>query len=164
MARIDELESRITAALDRIGKGVGTLSERAGGDPEEVATLRQALEDEKLANAQLEERVRALKERQDNTVDSVRKELEQTREMVRSLDAELQKMRDVARQLRENNDALRRANEEGVGEPHLINSGLRTELEALRAERSAEAAEAKAVLTALEPLMTQDSSEREESA
>ena len=154
MSQIDELERRITAALDRVARGAAALADRpAGADPAEIERLTQALEDERLANAQLTERVRKLKETMDDAGAETRAELEQTREMVRSLDAELQKMREIARQLRENNEALRAANAEGVGEPHLINSGLRGELEALRAERATERAEAAAVLDALAPLM-----------
>src|SRR6056297_2589126 len=48
MSDIDEFQRRITAALDRIGQGLETL--RPEGEADEADTLRQQLEDEKLAN------------------------------------------------------------------------------------------------------------------
>jgi predicted nuclease with TOPRIM domain len=61
MSEIDELHGRIAAAMDRIGTGLGALEaarDAAGGGDEDAA---QALEEEKLANAQLEERLKKLK-------------------------------------------------------------------------------------------------------
>ena len=61
MTDITELEGRITAALERIGSGVQALSavppepEAAPVDEGEIARLREALDIEKEANAQLEE-------------------------------------------------------------------------------------------------------------
>ncbi len=70
MSQIEELQRRIAAAMDRIGAGVETLSrlpEPAAVDAEAEGVLDTdllaALEDEKLANAQLEERIKTLKAR-----------------------------------------------------------------------------------------------------
>lgn len=67
MSQIDELQSRMTRALDRISKGVEALEAPQpapepvdDGSAEEIARLSAALEDEKMANAQLEARVRSL--------------------------------------------------------------------------------------------------------
>ena len=68
MSQIDELQSRMTRALDRISKGVETLSAMEppapepldDGSAEEIARLSAALEDEQMANAQLEARVKSL--------------------------------------------------------------------------------------------------------
>ena len=66
MSQVEELESRITSALDRIAKGVETLGAESGGvDTEELEKVRSELEDEKLVSAQLEERIKALHEKQD---------------------------------------------------------------------------------------------------
>ncbi|AZV78123.1 colicin transporter [Parasedimentitalea marina] len=59
MSQIEELQSRITAAMDRIGTGLGALE--AAKDEAAQNDLTQALEDERLANAQLEERLKTLK-------------------------------------------------------------------------------------------------------
>mgnify|MGYP001627864302 FL=1 len=60
MSEIEELHGRIAAAMDRIGAGLGALEaarDSAGGGED----LAQELEEERLANAQLEERLKKLK-------------------------------------------------------------------------------------------------------
>ena len=157
MSDIDELERRITAAMDRIGQGIEALSsvstEQASADPEELQRLQGSLEDERLANAQLEERVRAIKLKQETKVAALEKEVEEQRAGMARLDADLQRLRKANDQLRESNQALRRANESGVGEPHLINKAMLTELEGLRAARAADASEAQAILNGLAPIL-----------
>ncbi len=147
MSQIDELQARITAALDRITKGLD--GREAAGDPAEMVKLRQDLEDEKLANAQLEERVRTLRER----LEARDAELEAARgaqaDSLRRLDADLQSLRKANQQLRDNNQALREAHQAGVAEPHLINKSMLAELEGLRAARAADRDEVEAVLTEL---------------
>ena len=65
MSQIDELQRRITAAMDRIGQGLDGLSGvPAAEHGSEMEALKQELEDEKLANAQLLERVKRLKRKQ----------------------------------------------------------------------------------------------------
>jgi len=56
-------------------------------------------------------------------------------------------------QLREIIEALRDANNAGVGDPHLINKAMLAELEALRALRDSEQAEVKTLLSELKPLV-----------
>ncbi|WP_417676303.1 hypothetical protein [Pseudodonghicola sp.] len=75
-------------------------------------------------------------------------------EMAARLDMDVQRLRKSNEQLREANAALREANEAGVGEPALINRAMLAELEGLRATRAAEAAEAGAILSRLEPLLS----------
>ena len=67
MSEIAELERRITAALDRIGTGVDGLAE-AAANSDEITALNEALEAERVANAQLEERVSAIKQKQDTSI------------------------------------------------------------------------------------------------
>ncbi|GAA6201620.1 hypothetical protein [Aquicoccus sp. SU-CL01552] len=65
MSQVEELESRITAAMERIQAGLGALSDRA----ENTATAQQqadadlvaALEEERLVTAQFEERLKRTK-------------------------------------------------------------------------------------------------------
>lgn len=76
MTQIEELQGRILAAMERIGAGVGKLElARATALQEakaaaDTSDLEQALDEEKTANAQLEERVKVLHARM--------KELEQS--------------------------------------------------------------------------------------
>lgn len=166
MSQIDELNSRITAAMERIGAGVTMLAEREAAAATPDPDLVQALEDEKLANSQLEERLRAIKERHGNELAALRAELDASAELDKlrtdlaaqsdamgRLDMDVQRLRLANEQLRQSNAALRKANEGGVGEPHLINKAMLAELESLRALRATDAAEVSAVLAKLEPLL-----------
>lgn len=147
MSQIDELQRRITVALDRIGQGFEGL--QTGGSASGAEALRQELEEEKTANEQLQERVRALKETRDAAVSDFEKARADHAETVRRLDGELQSLRKANQQLRDNNLALREANASGVGEPHLINKAMLAELEGLRATHAADRAEAEVVLLEL---------------
>jgi chromosome segregation ATPase len=162
MSEIEQFEQRIAAAMERIGHAVDRLSEQAAApppepeaDPEELTALRTQLEEERVANAQLEARVQAIRERQETRVAALQAQAEDQSAALARLDAELQRLRRVNQQLRENNVALRRANEQGVGEPELIDASMQAELEALRAARDAEAAEVGAILAVLGPLAEQ---------
>jgi predicted nucleic acid-binding Zn-ribbon protein len=147
MSEIEEFQRRIAAALDRIGQG---LEGRAGGaEADEVAALRQQLEDERLASAQLEERLRKLKARQEAAQAEADASREATAKQLAKMDTDLQALRQANRQLRDNNAALREANAQGVADPHLINKAMMAELEALRASRATDRAEAEVILSEL---------------
>lgn len=154
MSNIEELERRITAALDQIGQGLDGLQAETGPiDTSEIDGLRSDLADERAANAQLEERLKAIHKTTDAKLEALEKSSEDTKASLSNLDSELQRLRTVNTQLRENNHALREANEAGVGEPHLINKAMLAELDALRAARNVDAAEAKAIMSAMAPLL-----------
>ncbi len=156
MSDLAELERRISAALDRIGQGVEALG-AAAPDPAQdgrVAELEAALEDERLANAQLEERVKAIKERQDTTVETLNEEVTRLRDLLAEEEIAVGRLREMNGALRDNNDALRAAISAGVAEPHLVNKSMMAELEALRAAQTADRAELDAVLGELGPLVT----------
>lgn len=161
MSEIDALEQRLTAAMDRIAAGTSALGAAQGGD---TAALQAALDDEKVANAQLTERVRKMSERQEAALAEARAASEATQTRVAAMDLELQRLRKANDQLRDSNAALRTANEEGVGEPHLINKAMMAELEGLRAARAADVAEASSILGALGPLLEQIDVQGEENA
>jgi hypothetical protein len=74
-------------------------------------------------------------------------------ERMAQLDLEVQRVRKANDDLRASNQALRAANEAGVGEPHLINKAMMAELEALRATRAADVSETNAIIDALTPLI-----------
>lgn len=149
MSDIIELQRRIMAAMDRVASGLGELSGSGGGD----AATQQALEDEKIVNAQLTERIRMLSQRHENDMAKLRETTENTQAQLAKLDADLQKLRKANAQLSQSNQALRDANAAGVAEPHLINKAMMAELEALRAARAADISEANTIIAAMTPLL-----------
>ncbi len=163
MSEIVELERRLTAALDRIGLGVGQLvwQSESGAEPTathednsaKIADLEAKLAEERSANAQLEERVKALKERQDAQVTDVAQAADATKKQLVRFDRELQKLRQVNAELREINEKLRQVAETHVSEPHLINRAMQAELEALRVTRDADAVEIEAIIGELRPIV-----------
>ncbi len=165
MSQIEELQGRLAAALDRIAQGVDRYGEEGAVNPAQLEALQQELEDERVANEQLKERIKMLRKR----LERVDAELEAAREtatdVVARVDADLQGLREANEQLREINAKLREANEAGVGEPHLINKSMMAELEALRASRTAERSETEAIYSelssALETLRTAEQAQQQ---
>ena len=151
MSDIEELQRRITAAMDQVAFGLEKLGPAAAAGPD-AETLRQ-LEEERTANAQLQERVRALRTKSDGEIAGLRAQVDEGQSRLASLDVELQRVRRANTQLSDACAALRAANTEGVGEPHLINKAMLAELEALRAARAADVAEASVILASLQPLV-----------
>jgi chromosome segregation ATPase len=159
MNELSDYERRIAAALDRIGAalagaGSGAAAPGTGGDaPGEVARLRDALEAERAANAQLTERVRAIKDKQETTVATLERNVARLAEQLDQQGRELQRQRRLNAELTETNRALTTAAAAGVTEPHLLNRAMMSELEALRAARAAEVAEMDEILSELKPLI-----------
>lgn len=160
MSDITELERRITAALDRIGTGIDGLG---SGDS---SALQTALDEEKMANAQLEERVRSLKDQHEAKVAEIETGLA---DRLAKLTADLEAARNEAGEAKSQNRALRQSNQRlqaslhslreasaNAVEPHMINQAMMSELEGLRAARSADRAEVEEILGALEPLLKED--------
>jgi hypothetical protein len=160
MQDIAELERRITAALDRIGTGidrlpsavpVGDIAKNDGGD-KALSRTEAALEEERMVTAQLNERLRTVKEKEA----LLRAELdEKCARLTRQLDTqglELQRMRKTAVQLREQLREIREA-QMGDLDPHLINKSMLAELEALRMTRVTEMAEMEELIAELAPLL-----------
>lgn len=128
-------------------------------DPAEVEALREALEDEKMANAQLEERLRAVKTRQSDGTPAAA-----SPDLLGRLDSELQRLRRANDALLEASASLREANAQGLTDPQLINAAMLAELEAMRAARATDAAEAEAVLGTLTPMLEGMSADSKEGA
>jgi len=152
MSDITELQRRITSALERTAKALERLRADAGED-DGAADLAAELEAERAANAQLEERVRAIKEKQETMIAGLEAEVARLRESARARDAEAQTVRKVNAALRRSNVALREANAQGLADPHLVNAGMQSELESLRAARAADRAEVDEILAVLEPVL-----------
>lgn len=150
MDDISEYERRITAALERASQALAQLGAGEDGDAD---ALRAELDAERVANQQLEERVRAIKEKQESTVARLEAEVADLRSALASRDSEVQQMRAVNETLRRSNGALRVANAEGVGDASLVNEAMAQEVESLRAVRAAERAEIEEILATLEPVL-----------
>lgn len=163
MKDITELQRRMAAALDRIGAALEALPAArppaaiaVTADPSaEIARLTEALDAERAANAQLTERVRAIRDKQDTTVAQLDRKLEKQTALLDMQGLELQRMRKTNQQLV---DALRAAEEAlaaGVVDAHLVNRTMQAELESLRAVRLADLNEIDDVMEALAPLVAQ---------
>lgn len=152
MSDIAELERRIAAALDRASQAMDRMS--AGSDDAESAkALAAELEAERMANAQLEERVRAIKEKQDTRMAELERDVSRLRDVVEARDEMLQQVRAVNDDLRKSNVALREANTQGLADAELVNQAMQTELEALRATRAADKADVEDVLATLDSVL-----------
>ncbi len=182
MGEIADLENRLSAALDRIAKGVDGIGAPAAtpiaiensDQTAEIQALQQALEAERATNAQLEERVRALTASQSLTgngsashlaeidtlkavhaeeIAAVRQDAVEEREAWEGLSNRLVRMRRSNKLMRSNAVALRQAALEKVVDAEVINQSLQTELEALKSAYDLERAEADVIIKTLEPLL-----------
>lgn len=149
MEDFSEFERRIAAALDRTSQAMDQLSAGEG----DSATLKAELEAERVANQQLEERVRAIKEKQETTVTRLEEDVTRLKEALATRDAELQQIKAVNEALRDTNTKLRDANAQGVGDADLVNAAMATELDSLRAARAADRTEIEEILATLEPIL-----------
>lgn len=175
MQDIIELERRISAALERIGRGLDAAiamppAAEAGEGPadlslaqpvpsdaagDESATLRAQLEEERTTAAQLRERLRAVRDRETLMRAQMEEKIEK---MTRQLDVqgmELQRMRKTAVSLREDLRRLREAQAGGTVDAAQINRALLAELDALRATRLSEMAELDELVAALDDHLTE---------
>ena len=165
MSELTEVEARLVSALDRIRDGVAGLTapapkaEEPQVDPAQLSEMAAKLDEERTANAQLEERVKLLKERQDGKLTELEASVDAARARAARMDRELQRLRQVNAELRDINGQLRDALSAGVSEPHLVNKAMLAELEALRATRSADAAEMDAILEELTPIIEKEASD-----
>lgn len=156
MQEIAELERRITAALERIDRGVAGLTSAAplaaGTEataflPEsDFAKLNEDLDEERMLNAQLSERLRVVNDKHAAEKAALLAELSDQAD-------ELAKLREGMANLTDELDDLRSIAERGVTEPEHIDHAMQAELDALRAARKADAAELADIKAALTPLI-----------
>ena len=147
MSDIAELERRVSEALDRIAGAVARMPAGGGED------LAAALAAEREANAQLEARVAAIKERQETKVAGLEAEVRTLRAALLDRDGQIQRMREVNEGLRRSNAALREANAAGLADAGLVDAAMAAEVAALRMEDEVRRAEVEAILARLEPLI-----------
>ena len=132
MSEIDTLQGRISAALERISTGLDHMQAARLGA---TASLEQALQDAQQTQAGLSA------------------QLDSARGSLGALEADVQRLRQLTMELSDACEALREANAAGVGDAHLINTAMATELATLRAARKAEMTQADTILIALAPLL-----------
>lgn len=149
---IAAIEKRLASALERIGKGIGRIGLGPKAPPD-VAALKEALEAERTANAQLQERLKAVKERDSSSLSTLEAKVDRLTQQLDVQGLELTRMRKTTVQLRETVRALTESAQQGTTEPHLINKAMLVELEALRALRQTEVAEMDEILAELRPLV-----------
>ena len=147
MTDASDLEARLFGALDRLGAAVEALPDSTGPD------LSVALDAERMANAQLEERVKAIKDKQETLVGRLEAEVASLRDALAERDATVTRMRHVNDALRDTNRALREANAAGLSDAGLIDAGARAELDALRVLREGDRAEIDEILGTLAPIL-----------
>ena len=155
MSDIAALEGRITAALDRIREGVARKSTLVAAEIPSADTdeLRTQLNEERTANAQLEDRVRTLKDRQDGAIFDLEGRAASHAAILAVMEAEVQRLRASNAELRDMTEQLRSAAADGATAPELINRATIAEVEALQAQRASEAAEMDAIVSSLKPLI-----------
>ncbi|MEM9854127.1 MAG: hypothetical protein AAF841_06695 [Pseudomonadota bacterium] len=173
--RITEYEARLVAALGRIEKGLAAWPDQA--EPVELASpadqpapapaaeieagklaaLKEQLEEERTANAQLQQRVRQIRRKQDDRVAKLEGELKAMQDRYEEVAREAVKLRRAEGGLRQALSDLQAGAAENAVDAHLINRAMMAELEALRAERTAEAREVAEVIAAIEPLVEEGS-------
>jgi hypothetical protein len=95
-----------------------------------------------------------LAERQEQALAAMETKTNEAVTRMETLDLELQRLRGTNEELQKICEALREANEEGVGEPHLINRAMVAELDAMKASRRSEIVEADEIIAALVPLLS----------
>ncbi|GAB4261671.1 MAG: hypothetical protein Kow0013_06390 [Pararhodobacter sp.] len=171
MSDLAPVERRLSDALDRIAQRLekGGVAAKGRGsvfglgarpeptpDPDQAATissLREALEKERAANAQLSERVQQVKQRQETTIAQLERRLARLTEQLDLQSLEMLRLKKANAKLMDANTALREAQIEGFPDATLINKSISAELEALQAERRAEMAEMEEILAELKPLI-----------
>ena len=134
MSEINELERRITRALDRIRDGIATV-ESGSRQSDDSTALKAQLDEERTVNAQLEERIRALKERHAAEIEALASANSGAEVRHADLETALDRLRQANEALRDNNAALRAALADGVADADMINDALQDELEALSAQQ-----------------------------
>ena len=126
--------------------------EPAAAEPADggIEALQAALNAERLANQQLSERVRAIREKQEATEAALERKLGKATRLAEAATTEIARLKRANADLIALNGALTSA--AGTVDPHLVNRSMQAELEALRAARAAEAQELAELILALEPL------------
>ncbi|MEL7344870.1 MAG: hypothetical protein AAFN59_08410 [Pseudomonadota bacterium] len=149
MTDIADLTKRISEALERTGASLETL----GGSTPDLAALEEALAAEKTANAQLEERVKSIRDKQEGILADLETQASEMAATLEARDRDLQRVRRVNAELRDTIAQLREAHAAALPDPHLLNKAMQSELEALRAASAVDSAELSEVMAALDAIV-----------
>ncbi len=154
MSDIQELGGRIAVAMDRIRSGIEQMAQspRTGSDSDSDQ-LQSMLSEERTANAQLEERVKTLKERQDTNMSAMESRLGEQADEIATLAEQIDSLRTANAELSAANEALQNAASGDNSGSADANGETLAELEALKAQRAADAAEVDAILSEIKPLV-----------
>ncbi|MDE0589816.1 hypothetical protein OU789_07770 [Halocynthiibacter sp. C4] len=147
MSEITEFEQRIMAAFARINSGVERFEKG------ESAALKEALEAERSVNAQLEERVRAIKTKQEQTLASLERQVASLQDSIGTLEGDVGRLKGVNAELRKNNAALRQAIADGVADKELVDASLQAELEGVKSAQASDRNELDGIIKDLETLI-----------
>jgi len=156
MSDMTDYERRISAALARIGAGLERLQQGNETSPSVAsgdADLREALEAERVVNAQLSERVRAIRDKQETTLGALERKLAAAKAEADEHLREMLRLKRANADLIAANRALSEAGEAGAGDGALVNRAMQAELGALRAERAADIAELDDIIAGLAPII-----------
>lgn len=158
MDAITELERRIMAALARLDAGMERrMASPAASGPSpalmaELDTLREELDEERMANAQMAERLKVQRERAERVAGELHAEVAH---LTRQVDDQALAMQDLVAstiRMREDLRRLRASAAAGV-DPALVDRALAAELEAADALRAAEVTELNDLVAALSPIV-----------
>ena len=180
MQDLADLERRISAALQRIGDGLESLSSRSGPDAhtavadgatldDRLASLSADLDAERALSASLRQRIAALESAPaapaptimdlPSDVAALYARIDRMTAQLDVQGLEMQRMRKTVVQLRENLRSLRDAQIANLADPDQINRAMLAELEAMRVARLSEVAEMDEILSELTPLITPPTTE-----
>ena len=158
MDSIADLEQRIMAALARIDAGV---ERRLAGAPPsgpspvimaELDRLREELDEERMANAQLTERLKVQRERAERAAVDLRAEAVRLTVQVDEQALAMQRLVTATIRMREDLRRLRSERGQSV-DPALIDKAMAADLDAGEALRAAETAELADLVAALTPIV-----------
>lgn len=146
MPNVEELESRIVSALDRVKASTEILLELP---TEPDSELIEELEVERATNARLVE----TGQKNIARIERLETRLARLADRLETLDQENKRLNTLLGQMQDNNTALRAANADHIGDETLVNKALETENQALQASRAADLAELDDILAEITPLV-----------
>ena len=153
MSDINELESRITAALDRIAWSVENGIEQ----PDASAALLPAGNDDLAEELEIEratsQKLSAAREQQAAQIERLEIRVTRLTERLEQTETENKRLENVIQTLSENNTALRDANAAYQGDANAAEAGAVAQLEHIRALRDADRSELNDIMAELAPIV-----------
>ena len=155
MGELEALEQRLSAAMERIGTGLSQMGMPATNavSDSEVADLQSALDEERQANEDLRERLKAVRDRSGATIVQLEQKVARLQDELTANERAAQELVTSNARLMQISQALREQISDGVVQADTVADTLQAELATLQAARTAEAAELSALLTELKPMV-----------